>query len=143
MLRTCYFIGLLLVYVTPLFSQQQDSNMAWIPGGEFVMGTNVGHAYDHEKPAHKVKVAGFWMDKTEVTNRQFAAYVNATGYITVAERKPDWEELKKQLPANTAKPHDSLLVPGSLKFQPPCHHVSLNNYGQWWSWTPGATCRQM
>jgi formylglycine-generating enzyme required for sulfatase activity len=113
--------------------------MVWIPGGEFIMGTSDAQAYDHEKPAHKVRVSGFWMDRTEVTNKQFAKFVNATGYVTVAERKPDWEELKKQLPANTPKPHDSLLVPGSLKFQPPCHDVSLNNYAQWWSWTPGAS----
>ena len=56
------------------------------------------------------------MDATEVTNAQFKKFVEATGYITMAEKAPDWEELKKQLPAGTIKPHDSLLVAASLVF---------------------------
>src|SRR5690348_16417986 len=72
--------------------------MVWVPGGTFVMGTDEADAYEHERPAHEVKVSGFWMDESEVTNEQFQRFVNATGYISVAERKPSWEELKKQSP---------------------------------------------
>src|SRR5690606_19631951 len=83
----------------------------------------------------------FWMDETEVTNRQFKAFTDATGYVTVAERKPEWSELQKQLPPGTPKPHDSVLVAGSLVFLPPDYAVSLNDYSQWWKWTPGANWR--
>ena len=58
------------------------------------------------------------MDKTEVTNDQFALFVNATGYVTTAEKIPDWNELKKELPPDTPKPEDSLLKAGSLVFYP-------------------------
>jgi formylglycine-generating enzyme required for sulfatase activity len=113
--------------------------MVWIPGGTFVMGTDETDAYEHERPAHEVKVSGFWMDASEVTNEKFRQFVDATGYITVAERKPSWEELKKQSPPGTPPPPDSLLVPGSLVFNPPNHPVvSLDDYSQWWRWMPGA-----
>lgn len=113
--------------------------MVWVPGGTFVMGTDEAEAYEHERPAHEVKVSGFWMDENEVTNEQFQRFVKATGYITVAERKPSWEELKKQSPPGTPAPPDSLLVPGSLVFNPPNHPVvSLDDYSQWWRWMPGA-----
>jgi formylglycine-generating enzyme required for sulfatase activity len=78
------------------------------------------------------------MDETEVTNRQFAAFVEATGYITTAEQKPDWEELKKELPPGTPKPDESLLVPASMVFRPADGPVNLNDYGQWWEWKTGA-----
>ena len=74
------------------------------------------YAMPREKPSHKVKVDGFFIDITEVTNRQFKAFVDATGYLTIAEREIDWEDMKKQLPADTPKPHDSILQPGSLIF---------------------------
>lgn len=112
--------------------------MVWIPGGEFVQGTNDRNAYAHESPAHKVRVDGFWMDQTEVTNRQFKAFVDASGYRTIAERKPDWEVLKKQLAAGTAKPPDSVLIAGSLVFVAPDHPVNLQDISQWWFWTAGA-----
>ncbi len=111
--------------------------MAWVPGGIFVMGTDEDEAYDHERPAHQVKVGGFWMDETEVTNEQFKAFVDATGYVTIAERKPSWEDLKKQSPPGTPAPPDSLLVPGALVFNPPGYPVMLNDYSQWWNWAPG------
>ena len=85
------------------------------------------------------KVDGFWIDTTEVTNAQFREFVEATGYITTAERKPNWDELKKQLPPGTPKPDDAQLVAGSLVFTPPDHPVNLNNIGQWWTWTPGTS----
>ncbi len=118
---------------------EKVEGMVWIPGGTFIMGTDDAEAYDHERPAHQVRVSGFWMDETEVTNEQFAAFVGATGYITVAERKPSWEDLKKQSPPNTPPPPDSLLVPGSLVFIPPSEPVTLNDYTQWWHWVAGAS----
>lgn len=115
--------------------------MVWIPGGTFIMGTDEEDAYEHERPAHKVRVDGFWMDETEVTNEQFEAFVKATGYVTVAERKPTWEDLKKQSPPGTQPPPDSLLVPGALVFTPPGRPVMLNDYSQWWHWVPGTDWR--
>ena len=76
-----------------------------------------------------------------VTNAEFAAFVNATHYVTTAEQKPNWEELKKQLPPNTPKPPDDKLVASSLVFTPPKQEVDLNNYAQWWSWVQGANWR--
>ena len=116
---------------------EKESGMAWVPGGTFTMGTNENEAYDHERPAHAVKLKGFWMDETEVTNEQFKAFADATGYVTVAERKPKWEDLKRQSPPGTPAPPDSLLVPGALVFNPPNHPVMLNDYSQWWRWLPG------
>ncbi len=116
-------------------------NMIWIPGGTFSMGGYNKEAQPDEYPKHTVTVSGFWMDKTEVTNAQFAAFVKATNYITTAEKKPDWNELKKQLPPGTAKPDESLLVAASLVFSPPDHPVDLNDYSQWWAWTKGASWR--
>jgi formylglycine-generating enzyme len=118
--------------------QEKEQEMVWIPGGSFIMGTNEANAYPAEKPAVNVKVSGFWMDIHEVTNEEFAKFVKATGYITVAERKPDWEELKKQLPPGTPKPDDSLLVPGSMVFTPPPFPVPTQDISLWWSWVKGA-----
>ena len=72
-----------------------------------------------------MRVDGFWMDEHHVTNAQFRNFVEATGYVTTAERKPDWEELKKQLPPGTPKPTDNVLVAGSLVFTPPSGRVQL------------------
>ena len=115
--------------------------MVWIPGGEFAMGADDESAWNTEKPPHRVRVAGFWMDQTEVTNAQFSAFVSATGYKTVAERPVDWEELKKQVPPGTPKPAPEMLQPGSLVFTPPDHPVPLNDISGWWSWTTGANWR--
>ena len=62
--------------------------MVWVPGGEFTMGTDDRIGWVDEKPSHRVRVDGFWMDATDVTNRQFKEFVGATAYVTVAERKP-------------------------------------------------------
>ena len=71
------------------------AGMKYIPGGTFMMGGDNGQASEDEFPKHNVQVDGFWMDETEVTNAQFQKFVEATGYVTTAEEKPDWEELKK------------------------------------------------
>ncbi len=112
--------------------------MVWIPGGEFTMGTDDPESYEAERPAHRVRLNGYWIDVTEVTNKQFKEFVDATGYVTTAEKKPEWEELKKQLPPGTPKPAETVFVPGSLVFTPPSYAVSLDDYSQWWTWTPGA-----
>jgi formylglycine-generating enzyme required for sulfatase activity len=108
--------------------------MVLIKPGTFIMGGNNSQAEEDEYPRHKVTVKGFWMDATEVTNAQFSSFVKATGYVTTAERKPDWNEIKKQLPPGTPKPDDSVLVAASLVFTPPNHAVALNDYSQWWAW---------
>ena len=112
--------------------------MVWIPGGAFTMGATDREGRPDEYPAHTVRVRGFWADANEVTNAQFRKFVEATGYITTAETKPDWEELKKQVPPGTPKPPDSLLVASSLVFTPPNHPVPLDDVSQWWSWRKGA-----
>jgi formylglycine-generating enzyme required for sulfatase activity len=112
--------------------------MVWIPDGEFEMGTAADTANLNERPAHAVRLDGFWMDEHEVTNAQFRAFVAATGYATTAEKAPDWEELKKQLPPDAPKPPAGQLVPGSLVFVPPPVAVPTDEVGRWWNWTPGA-----
>src|SRR5439155_22247792 len=76
---------------------------------------------------------------TEVTNAQFRAFVEATGYVTTAEKAPDLAEIMKQVPPGTPPPSKELLVPGSLVFTPPSGPVSLKDFSQWWKWTPGAS----
>jgi len=115
--------------------------MVWIPGGIFKQGAvkNDNMAMKHEKPSHIVEVEGFFMDIHEVTNKQFSEFVKETKYITVAERTIDWNEMKKQLPEDTPKPHDSILQPGSLIFKKSKSEVSnLYDYSQWWEWKIGA-----
>ena len=112
--------------------------MVWIEGSEFLMGSDLPSARPDERPVHRVRLDGFWMDTTEVTNAQFAKFVDATKYKTVAERAVDWEELKKQCPPGTPKPAAEMLQPGALVFTPPTQAVRLNNPGQWWQWVNGA-----
>ncbi len=112
--------------------------MVLIPEGKFMMGGKTEDAYWNELPAHSVQVSAFYMDISEVTNRQYKAFVEATAYKTVAERDVDWEEIRKQLPPGVEKPHDSLLKAGSLVFQATQSAVNLNDYTQWWRWTIGA-----
>jgi formylglycine-generating enzyme required for sulfatase activity len=114
------------------------SGMRWIPSGDFVMGSTDPLARTHEQPKHRVHIDGLWMDETEVTNEQFRAFVNATGYLTMAERPVDWNEIKKQVPEGTPKPPDEVLQPGSLVFTPPSAAVPTNDFSRWWTWTLGA-----
>lgn len=118
-----------------------DNEMVLIPKGEYLMGGNNEQADPDEFPKHTVKVDQFWMDKHEVTNSDFEKFVKSTNYITVAEKKINWEQIKKQLPPGTPKPAESLLLPGSLIFQPTAGPVPLDNVGQWWHWTLGADWR--
>lgn len=115
--------------------------MVWIPPGAFTMGWDGPEGRHDERPSHRVHVDGFWIDRTEVTNAQFRAFVEATGYVTTAERAVDWEEIKAQLPPGTLKPPDEMLQPGSLVFTPPDHAVDLGHYEQWWSWVRGTSWR--
>jgi len=107
------------------------AGMVSIPGGEFLMGSN--DFYPEESPAHRVSVAGFWMDERPVTVSAFRSFVDATGYRTVAERKPD--------PALYPDADPSLLVPGSLVFHPTAGPVDLRDFRNWWSFVPGADWR--
>jgi sulfatase modifying factor 1 len=113
--------------------------MVWIPAGEFLMGGVGPEARADEFPLRRVWVDGFWMDETAVTNAQFRKFVEATNYLTTAERPPNWEDLKKQLPPGTPKPDATLLVPGSMVFKPTDGPVSLKDYSQWCAWVPGAS----
>jgi formylglycine-generating enzyme len=114
------------------------SGMVLIHGGSFEMGGDNDQASSDEYPKHKVSVSSFYIDVTEVTNAQFKKFVDATGYITTAEQKPNWEELKKSVPPGTPKPPDSVLIAASLVFKPSNGPVDLNDYSQWWSWVAGA-----
>ena len=120
-------------------SDMGTEGMILIEGGQFDMGGDNKQADEDEYPKHPVKVPSFYMDATAVTNAQFKKFVDATGYITTAEQKPDWEELKKTLPPGTPKPDDEMLVAASLVFKQTNGPVNLNDYGQWWSWVPGAS----
>ncbi|HEY9341227.1 MAG TPA: formylglycine-generating enzyme family protein [Hanamia sp.] len=114
------------------------NGMVFIKGGTFTMGGDNNQASADEFPKHKVQVDGFWMDATEVTNAQFQKFVEATNYVTTAEKKPDWEEMKKTLPPGTPKPSDDMMIAASLVFKETSGPVDLNDYSQWWNWVPGA-----
>jgi sulfatase modifying factor 1 len=115
--------------------------MVWVPGGEFSMGAQqpsgmnmVGmQATTDSRPIHRVYVDGYFMDKTDVTNLEFAAFARATGYVTVAERTPRAEDFPGAPPEN--------LVAGGVVFAPPKTPVPLNNHLQWWSYVKGADWR--
>ncbi|EOZ98526.1 Sulfatase modifying factor 1 precursor (C-alpha-formyglycine- generating enzyme 1) [Indibacter alkaliphilus LW1] len=118
---------------------RSKDGMVFIPEGEFFMGTNDPESYPVERPAVKRKVKAFWMDETEVTNAQFAEFVAETGYVTMAEKTPDWEEMKKQLPPGTPKPPEENMQPGSMVFSAPSSRVPLHDISLWWKWVLGAS----
>ena len=103
-------------------------DLVWIPGGTFVMGSDAH--YPEEAPARDVEVGGFWMARTTVTNAAYSAFVEATGYVTVAERPLD--------PADFPGAPAENLVPGSMVFTGTPGPVDLRHLNQWWTWTPGA-----
>jgi formylglycine-generating enzyme len=114
------------------------ANMAWVPSGTFLMGSDARPAQPNERPAHPVKMHGFWMDEHHVTNAEFREFVKVTGYLTTAERKPDWESLRVQLPPGTPRPPDDALVAGGMVFVGTQGPVALDNVAQWWRFVPGA-----
>jgi formylglycine-generating enzyme required for sulfatase activity len=115
--------------------------MVWIPGGEFSMGCEDPRESPHggpddmadARPIHRVRVDGFWMDRVEVTNAQFARFVAETGYVTVAERTPTAADFPGAAPEN--------LVAGSTVFTPPAEPVPLDTHYRWWSYIKGANWR--
>ena len=116
-----------------------DQIMVLILGGKFFMGSDGAEAFPNEMPVHEVIVDSFLMDQYEVTNLQFFEFVKETGYITTAEKMISWTEMKKQLPAGTPKPPDSLLVPSSLIFVKSENPIPLNDESKWWKWAKGAS----
>jgi formylglycine-generating enzyme required for sulfatase activity len=108
------------------------ADMVWIPGGTFRMGSD--HHYPEEAPAHEVRVDGFWMDGYPVTNLQFKRFVEATKYVTLAERQPNPADFPGAPPEN--------LVPGSMVFKKTVGPVDLRDYANWWAWVPGASWRR-
>src|SRR5262245_55320678 len=112
-----------LAFEGPQTESNGPPGMKWIPSGQFKMGTDDPKSMMNERPAHLVKLDGFWMDEHDVTNDEYERFVKATGYRTIAERPIDWEELKKQVPPGTPKPPEEKLKPGSLVFTPPDHAV--------------------
>ncbi len=135
-------LAIIIAFSTYIFfPKSHPQNMVFIPGGEFLMGSDSRLARINEKPSHKVRVSGFWIDKTDVTNAQFATFIKATGYVTTAERKPTWDSLKAQLPANAVKPDDSKLVAGAMVFIGTKQAVPLNDWPRWWAFVPGADWR--
>jgi formylglycine-generating enzyme required for sulfatase activity len=109
-----------------------DRDMVWIPGGTFRMGSD--HHYPEEAPAHTVRVDGFWIDRTPVTNAQFRAFVRATGHVTFAEKIPNPADYPNALP--------HLLFAGSLVFSAPRQQVDLRDWSQWWVLMRGASWRR-
>lgn len=115
--------------------------MVWIPGGEFAMGSDDPtsslcggkETMSDARPIHQVRVDGFWMDRTEVTNAQFEKFVKATGYVTIAEQTPRAEDFPGAPPEN--------LVAGAVVFTPPATAVPLNDHLQWWTYVRGANWR--
>jgi sulfatase modifying factor 1 len=117
--------------------QNVPPGMVWIAGGEFHMGSTSELARRDEKPVHRVRLGGFWMDATEVTNAQLRQFIEATGYVTTAEQAPKLEEIMAQLPPGSPPPPAEMLVPGSLVFTLP----STGERGGW-EWRLGANWRQ-
>jgi formylglycine-generating enzyme required for sulfatase activity len=118
----------------PAPRREAPDGMVWIPPGEFDMGSNDG--LPDERPVHPVRLSGFFLDVHEVTNAQFRAFVDATGYVTTAERAPTVEEILAQSPPGTPPPPPEVLVPGALVLD-----ATMAN-GWWWKWMPGASWRK-
>ena len=108
-----------------------SNHMVLIPSGKFWMGSDDGNP--DEQPMHQISVDSFWIDQTEVTNEEFGKFIKETGYVTVAERKPDPRDFPNAPP--------EALVPGSVVFEPPAGEVPLDNHYIWWAYKPGANWR--
>jgi len=105
--------------------------MVWIPGGTFLMGSD--KHYPEERPAHRVTVDGFWMDRAPVTNEGFARFVEATGHVTFAEIPPNPDDYPGALP--------EMIYAGSLVFVKPTGPIDRRNIGNWWQFMKGADWR--
>jgi formylglycine-generating enzyme required for sulfatase activity len=138
-IRHFFFFGIALFLAACRPTHNAPEGMVWIPSGEFTMGSDADGAFPNEKPAHRVKVLPFFLDIHDVTNDEFAKFVKASGYVTVAERPVDWNEVKKQVPPGTPKPPPEILAPGSLVFYQPNGPVDLKDMSAWWKWTNGAS----
>lgn len=116
-----------------------EDKMVKLPGGVFMMGAEDGikmtgpQGLNHERPVHEVELSPFWIDKYPVTNKEYAAFVKATGHITYSEKEPSPEDFPG------AKPE--MLVPASIVFKQPTKQVDMRNYFNWWEYTPGANWR--
>jgi formylglycine-generating enzyme len=125
----------------PVERSTGPAGMVWIPGGEFIMGSEDPRAtacggpdpMRDARPLHHVRVDGFWIDATEVTNDEFARFVAAKGYVTIAERTPTQEEFPTAPPEN--------LVAGSTVFTPSAAPVPLDSHYRWWRYEKGASWR--
>jgi formylglycine-generating enzyme required for sulfatase activity len=113
----------------PASTAETADEMVWVSGGEFMMGSD--DYYPEERPAHKVRVDGFWVDRHTVTNTDFKRFVDDTGYVTVAERELDPAQFPGAPPEN--------LKPGSMLFLPTSGPVDLGDYSNWWQWAPGTS----
>jgi formylglycine-generating enzyme len=127
-----HLMGIGAIEDVALSTADAHAGMVFVPGGTFRMGSD--RHYPEEAPVHRVTVDGFWIDRTPVTNRAFRKFVEATGYVTFAEIKPD----PKDYPG--ALPH--MLKAGSLVFTPPNHPVDLRNIANWWTFMFGANWRR-
>lgn len=111
---------------------ETGNDQVWIEGGSFIMGESA--YYPEEGPLREITVEGFWIDRHEVSNAQFARFVQASGYITEAEKKPD-PSLFPGIPEDT-------LTPGSVVFIMPTDIQRGGDVTQWWQYIPGANWRQ-
>lgn len=129
---------------SPVQAAPSTADMVWIPGGTFAMGSvekaspGVRPAGMDEQPIHRVRITGFYMDRHPVTNAQFRAFIEATGYVTEAERPIDPQTLGVP-PEKRAEPYP----PGALVFRPPAGPgaVDLNRFWHWWEFVEGASWR--
>jgi len=106
-------------------------DMAWVPGGTFLMGSE--DFYPEERPVRPATVGGFWIDEHPLTVAAFRRFVKATGHVTMAEQAPD--------PADYPAADPNLLVPGSGVFRMPPGPVPMDDVMNWWTWVPGASWR--
>jgi formylglycine-generating enzyme required for sulfatase activity len=111
---------------------ETGKSMAWVPGGEFLMGSE--DFYPEERPVRRVAVDGFWMDERPTTAAEFRRFVRATTYVTLAERPLEAGDYPDADP--------ELLVPGSLVFSKTRGPVSLDDFRNWWAYVPGASWRR-
>jgi len=125
----CSLSGQSKVGVRPAATDR--GSMTWIPGGNFLMGSN--SFYREERPVRPASVESFWIDTYPVSNAEFRKFVEATGYVTYSERPPN--------PAMYPDADPELLVPGSLVFKKPVSPVNLRNNLAWWEYKPGADWR--